>query len=203
MRCSSSSVTSSTGRTTWGMVLVPLKVRRRGWETRRRASEPSKMRPQPSSERTGEENLTTTHRLVALLKVAALAHQAELVLGVLLRSRAGGPVHQRAGPGVVSGHALRVLPASLWSSEGASRGLAWLNTIKQGWWVYGSKSGARLRSHRGRRKQSQNTLLLFLQVTVIIIDNLIIFTSYIWAKISILSKNMVVFKHKKAKSSLI
>lgn len=69
-----------------------------------------------------------THRLVTLLKVAALPHQAELVLWVVLRGRAWGPVHQGAGPGVVTGHALRVLPASLRSSEGASRRLTRLET---------------------------------------------------------------------------
>lgn len=103
---------------------MPLKVRRRGWK--KRAWTGSDLGG-PLGGTRGKEP-AATHRLLALLEVAAPAHQAELVLGVLLRSGAGGPVHQRAGPGVVSGHAFRVLPATLRGSEGAARSLARLNS---------------------------------------------------------------------------
>lgn len=59
-----------------------------------------------------------TYWLVVFLKVAAFANQAELVLGLLLWSRAGRSVHQRAGPCVGSGRTRRVSPTSSRSSHG-------------------------------------------------------------------------------------
>lgn len=44
-----------------------------------------------------EERTKTTHRLFHLFIKATLAHQAELVLGVIVRQRAGGAIHLCSG----------------------------------------------------------------------------------------------------------
>lgn len=74
----------------------------------------------------GRTTRLLTYWLIIFLIVAALAHKAELVLGVLLWSGAGGSVHQCAGPRVGSGQTLRVSSKSHWSSRGAPRSLSGL-----------------------------------------------------------------------------
>ncbi len=72
-----------------------------------------------------------TYWLIIFLIVAAFANQVELVLRLLLWRRAGGSVHQRAGPRVGSRRALRVSPKSSWSSRGPPRCLSRLKRFKR------------------------------------------------------------------------
>lgn len=74
-----------------------------------------------------------TYRLIIFLIVAAFADQAELVLRLFLWSRAGGSLHQGAGPCVRPGGTWRGPPTG---SRGLPRCLAWLLIWYQLLWIY-------------------------------------------------------------------
>lgn len=103
------------------MDLEPLKERRRGCRIKPK-SHLLQLRCL-KAETCGVTGDSGTYRFIDLLVEAALADQAELVLGILLlvRSGAGGSVHQRAGACMWPGQTLRGSPAKAWRFGGAAR----------------------------------------------------------------------------------
>lgn len=148
MFCSSVCVMSSTGRTTWGIALAPLKDRRRGWKEKWIAAY------EHTHINTDWAFNHLTYWLIIFLIVAAFADQVELVLRLFLWSWAGGSLHQGAGPCVRPGGTWRGPPAG---SRGLPRCLAWLLIWYQLLWLYSTRA-------------AKNKLYFSIKVTVVDAD---------------------------------